>query len=326
MEAEKADVLPIGDHWQFEPKWDGFRCLAFREADELSLRSKSGQPLERYFPDLVASLRMVPAARFVLDGEILIEVDGRLSFEALQMRLHPAASRVRRLALEHPARLMVFDLLMDEEGADLRTRPLRERRAALDAMTPRLTGPAIGISPATHDRNTAQTWLDKLEIGNDGVMAKRLDMPYRAGKRDAMQKVKPLHSVDCVVGGFRYLERQRIVGSLLLGLYDRDGLLDHVGFTSNIPPDRRGSLTSELEALIEPPGFTGNAPGGPSRWSTKRTSEWQPLRPSVVVEVAYDHVSGGRFRHGTNLLRFRPEKAPAQCLMSQIDAPVHLPG
>jgi ATP-dependent DNA ligase len=323
MEAERADQLPAteanGAPWQYEPKWDGFRCLAFREGAELHLRSKSGQPFERYFPDLSEVLQRVEAERFVLDGEILIEVDGRLSFEELQLRLHPAASRVQKLAAAHPARFMVFDLLMDEAGNNLVQQPLTERRAALERLAPRLRDPAISLSPATIDLQQAQSWLDHLPVGNDGVVAKRTDMPYRSGKRDAMQKIKPIHSVDCVVGGFRYLERQHLVGSLLLGLYDAEGKLDHVGFTSTIRPDQRAELTSQLEAMIEPPGFSGNAPGGPSRWSNKRTAEWQPVRPSMVVEVAYDHVTGGRFRHGTTLLRFRPDKAPGQCMMSQIE-------
>ncbi len=319
MEAEAVAAIPAGAAWQYEPKWDGFRCLAFRDGPTIELRSKSGQPLGRYFPDLVAALTEIVARRFVLDGEIVIPIDGRLSFEELQLRLHPAASRVRRLAAAHPARMMLFDLLVDEAGHDLTGRPLAARRAALEALMPRLASPALALSPATENPAEAQSWLDALCTGRDGVVAKRLDFPYRAGHRDGMVKVKRLRSADCVVGGFRYLAARRQVGSLLLGLYDDAGRLDHVGFTSTIAEPERGTLTTRLERLVAPPGFTGRAPGGPSRWSrTGRAADWQPLRPELVVEVRYDHVSGGRFRHGTTLLRWRPDKAPAQCRIEQI--------
>ncbi len=321
MEAEAVATLPDGPGWQYEPKWDGFRCLAFRDGGAVELRSKSGQPLGRYFPDLVAALAAVAAPRFVLDGEIVIPVAGVPSFEELQLRLHPAESRVRRLAAVHPARMMLFDVLADARGRDLTGQPLAARRAALVTLMPDLASPALALSPATTDRAAAQAWLDGLEAGCDGVIGKRLDLPYRGGHRDGMVKVKHLRTADCVVGGFRYLAARRAVGSLLLGLYDAAGRLDHVGFTSTIPASERTALTARLEQHIGPPGFTGRAPGGPSRWSrTGRAADWQKLRPALVVEVRYDHVSGGRFRHGTTLLRWRPDKAPAQCRIEQITA------
>ncbi len=318
MEAETAASLPVGTDWQFEPKWDGFRCLAFRDGESVELRSKSGQPLGRYFPDLVAALAAVGPERFVLDGEIVIPIGEATSFEELQLRLHPAASRVRTLAAAHPARLMVFDLLVDSEGQDWSARPLVQRRPALEAFVAGLGHPAIHLSPCTQDAAVAHAWLDDLPPGQDGVMCKRLEAPYRAGVRDAMVKLKRIRSADCVVGGFRYLQKAPLVGSLLLGLYDAEGRLDHVGFTSTIARDAREALTAQLRPLEQPPGFTGRAPGGPSRWSNGRSTDWHPLRPDLVVEVQYDQVSADRFRHGTTLLRFRPDKAPAQCLLTQI--------
>jgi ATP-dependent DNA ligase len=321
MEAESVAEIPLGPKWQYEPKWDGFRCLAFRDGDEIELRSKSGQPLGRYFPDLVAALREVDAKRFILDGEIVIPIDGIPSFEELQLRLHPAASRVQKLAAAHPAMLELFDILADPRGHDLTGRTLRERRAALEAVMPELAHPALTLSPRTGDPKRAQAWLDERGTGRDGVMAKRLDMPYRSGHRDAMVKIKRIRSADCVVGGYRHLKDQTVVGSLLLGLYDADGKLDHVGFTATIKREERSALTQKLEALAGPSAFTGRAPGGPSRWSNGKTTAWHPIRPELVVEVEYDHVSGGRFRHGTSLLRFRPDKAPSQCLLTQILPP-----
>jgi ATP-dependent DNA ligase len=318
MEAESQPAIPEGADWQYEPKWDGFRCLAFRDGDKLELRSKSGQPLGRYFPDVVAALHAVAAKTFVLDGELVILVDGAPSFEELQLRLHPAASRVAKLAAAHPASYRVFDLLVDERGHDLTGRPLAERRAALERLMPQLASPALALSPATRDLAVVRRWLESLQAGQDGVVAKQADLPYRSGLRDGMVKVKRLRTADCVVGGFRYLKNRRAVGSLLLGLYDDAGLLDHVGFTATIPEQERGALTQRLEQLVGGPGFTGRAPGGPSRWSTEKSADWRPLEPVLVVEVQYDHVSGGRFRHGTTLLRFRPDKAPAQCRLEQI--------
>jgi ATP-dependent DNA ligase len=318
MEARSVDALPQGEGWQYEPKWDGFRCLAFRDGDAVDLRSKSAQPLARYFPDLVAVLKALPARRFVLDGEIVVPVDGALSFEELQLRLHPAASRVAKLAAAHPCRYIVFDLLAAPDGKDLTARSLAERRAALERFIAEAAPDpaALALSPATTDAEAAQRWRD--EVGLDGIMAKRRDPPYAAGERGAMVKHKRQRTADCVVGGFRYGSKSRLVGSLLLGLYDAAGKLNHVGFTSSLAAVDKPSVTRRLEALAGGPGFTGKAPGGPSRWSTARSAEWQPVKPRLVVEICYDHVSGGRFRHGTRFLRWRPDKAPGQCRMEQI--------
>jgi ATP-dependent DNA ligase len=320
MEARLVDEIPGGPGWQYEPKWDGFRCLAFRDGDHVELQSKNGQPLARYFPEVIEHLSALPARSFVLDGEIVIPVDGRLSFDDLLQRIHPAASRVERLSRERPAVLIVFDLLVDASGKALIGRPLRERRQRLEAFAARtLAGrDDIRLSPATEDRAQARSWLDMAGGTLDGIVAKRLDLPYQTGERTGMQKVKRRRTVDCVVGGFRHASGSRVVGSLLLGLYDADGLLHHVGFTSGFPAATRTTLLAKLSPLIKPPGFTGRAPGGPSRWSTERSAEWQPLAPKLVVEVSYDHFTGDRFRHATRFLRWRPDKAPRQCTLDQV--------
>ena len=316
MEAKSVDDLPDGEGWRFEPKWDGFRCLAYRDGDAVELRSKSGKPLGRYFPEMVEMVRTMKADRFVLDGELIIPVGGILSFDALQLRLHPAESRIRRLAAETPAQLMLFDCLETEKGS-LIEQPLAERRNALEALHRGETAAALKLSAFTEERAVALAWLDTAGGALDGVVAKRSDGRYLPGER-AMLKIKQMRTADCVVGGFRYATGKREVGSLLLGLYDDAGKLDHVGFTSSIPAAERAALTRRLEALIEPPGFTGNAPGGPSRWSTERSADWEPLRPELVAEVRYDHVTGDRFRHGTKFLRWRPDKAPGQCRKDQL--------
>ena len=320
MEAKLAEALPDGGGWQFEPKWDGFRCVVFRNGDEVELQSKSGKPLARYFPEIVEAALAMAADRFVVDGELVIPLGGALSFDALQMRLHPAATRIAKLSRETPAQLMLFDCLADTDGADLRPKPLAERRATLERIVAQGAPDSILLSPATDHPETAQAWLDRAGTALDGVIAKRRDGPYVSGER-AMIKVKQLKTADCVIGGFRYGTGSREVASLLLGLYDEQGLLNHVGFTSSIPAADRPELTRRLEALIEPPGFTGDSPGGPSRWSTERSGEWQPLRPELVAEVRYDHVTGRRFRHGTRFLRWRPDKAPKQCRYDQIEPP-----
>jgi ATP-dependent DNA ligase len=324
MEARSEQALPVEpDKWQYEPKWDGFRCLAFKEGEAAELRAKSGKPLGRFFPEVLALLEELPFERFVVDGELVIEIEGKLSFDALQMRLHPAESRIRKLAAETPSRLVLFDMLMSPDGADLTRAPLAERRRALETFVKRATRKGrLVITPATRDPHEAEGWLQGY-AGTDGVVAKRLDRPYESGER-AMVKVKQLRTADCVVGGFRYESHSRKVGSLLLGLYDAQGRLDHVGFTSTIARGERDALTRRLEALREPPGFTGRAPGGPSRWSTERSGEWEPVRPELVVEVRFDHVTGDRFRHGAKLLRWRPDKAPRQCTMEQIALPAKL--
>jgi len=316
MEAKLVEQVPGESGWQYEPKWDGFRCIALRDGDEVMLQSKAGKPLGRYFPEIEAMVRALPETRFALDGELVIPIKGCLSFEALQMRLHPAESRVRKLAADTPARLILFDCLAigDERLADS---PLSARRAALEAFQARCTSDGPLLSPCTSEPEQAARWLAGAGGDLDGIVAKRLDEPYRSGER-AMFKVKTLRTADCVVGGFRYAAKEKVVGSLLLGLYDEAGRLNHVGFTSAIPAVEKTALTRRLEALVAPPGFTGNAPGGPSRWNGERSSEWCPLRPELVAEVRYDHVTANRFRHGTKFLRWRPDKAPSQCLMEQL--------
>jgi ATP-dependent DNA ligase len=323
MEARSAESLPNEPGaWQFEPKWDGFRCLAFKQAGAVELKGKSGTSLSRFFPEVVKTLSDVPFDRFVVDGELVIELNGRITFDALQARLHPAASRIHRLSQETPARLILFDMLVGPDGSRLAALPLTERRSALEAFGEKasIAGKLI-VTPCTRDLAQATQWLNDFDRdGRDGVVAKRLSGHYQSGER-AMIKVKRLRTADCVVGGFRYLRGSHVVGSLLLGLYNAQGLLDHVGFTSTIADDEREALTQRLRALQAPPGFTGRAPGGPSRWSTERSGEWEPLKPELVVEVRYDHVTSERFRHGTRLLRFRPDKPPRQCLIDQIVAP-----
>jgi ATP-dependent DNA ligase len=316
MEALLATELPDGDGWQFEPKWDGFRCLARRDGDEVTLTSKSGKPLARYFPEVADILRRTRAKRFLLDGELIIPVGDALSFDALQLRLHPAESRVRKLSKETPAELMLFDLL-ELDGKSLAAQPLAERREQLEQFFHKNATPGLELSPITCDRSVALGWLERSGGALDGVIAKRRAQDYRSGER-AMIKVKQQRTADCVVGGFRYAEKKKVVGSLLLGLYDDAGLLHHVGFTSAIPAKDREALTGKLEKLIEPPGFTGSAPGGPSRWNTERTTQWHPLKPVLVVEVKYDQVTGERFRHGTGFIRWRPDKNPRQCTFDQL--------
>ena len=316
MEAQLAAELPEGEGWQYEPKWDGFRCIARRDGDKVELISRSGKPLGRYFPEVLEILGKAKEKRFVLDGELIIPLDDRLDFEALQMRLHPAESRVRKLAKETPALLMLFDVL--EVGTkSFDEQPLSKRRKALERFYKVNAVDGLLLSPATTDRDVALGWLKRSGGALDGVVAKRLDQPYRFGER-AMVKVKQLRTADCVVGGFRYAAKTREVGSLLLGLYDDMGMLHHVGFTSALSAKERPALTKKLEALVEAPGFTGNAPGGPSRWATERSMAWEPLKPDLVVEVRYDQVTGRRFRHGTALRRWRPDKAPKMCTFEQL--------
>jgi ATP-dependent DNA ligase len=320
MEALLVNEFPAGKEWGYEPKWDGFRCLAFRDGKEVELQSKSGQSLTRYFPEIVAAVLGIKAKRFVLDGELVIPVKGGLSFDDLLQRIHPAASRVQKLSRETPARYVVFDFLVDDGGKPVFEDPLNKRRKKLEAFAKKFLAQncIIELSPKTDNISVARKWLTAPGAKLDGVIAKRLDLPYRSGERDGMQKVKKLRTADCVVGGFRYASKGKIVGSLLLGLYDENGLLHHVGYTSSFNEAQKKELTKELEPLVEAPGFTGNKPGGPSRWSTKKTSEWEPLATQLVAEVQYDHFTGGRFRHGTRFLRWRPDKKPGQCGFDQI--------
>ena len=319
MEARPATELPAGAEWQYEPKWDGFRCLAFRDAERVDLQSKSGKPLTRYFPELIAALKALKSNKFVLDGEIVIPVGGSLSFDDLLMRIHPAASRILKLSQQSPCVFIVFDLLVDEKGRSLANLPLRDRRKALQAFVHKYLDEdgTIRLSPTTDDIAIARKWF-RMGVGLDGIMAKRVDLPYQPGERTGMQKIKKQRTADCVVGGFRYLEKKPLVGSLLLGLYNDKGLLDHVGFCSSIHDEDRPALTKKLKAMIKPPGFTGKTPGGLSRWSTKHSMEWEPLNNKLVLEVQFDHFTGGRFRHGTRFLRWRPEKSPRQCTMTQV--------
>jgi ATP-dependent DNA ligase len=323
MEAKSVGTLPKDGQWQFEPKWDGFRCLIFKGNGEVELRAKSGKSLSRYFPEILTALQDAKADNFVLDGELTVPVGDTLSFAALQARIHPAESRIRKLSSETPALLILFDCLAAEPEGSLLNDPLTRRRAALERIADQL-GHAhrTRLSPFTHQSEKAQRWLDDTSGGLDGVVVKPVDAAYACGER-TMLKVKRLRSADCVVGGFRYGKDSHQVGSLLLGLYNAEGKLDHVGFTSAIADADRAALTEKLQTLIEAPGFTGNAPGGPSRWSNTRSADWQPLRPELVVEVRYDQVTGGRFRHGTMLLRWRPDKAPAQCTTDQLQQELH---
>jgi len=319
MEALSVDEIPEGIDWQYEPKWDGFRCLIFRDGAKVDLQSKSGRSLTRYFPELVAAVAALRPKRFVLDGEIVVPHGQAFSFDDLLQRIHPAASRVQRLAVETPALLIVFDLLLTDSEI-LAKDPLTVRRKLLEGFAHKyLRGhKSIRLSPATSRIADAKKWLKQVGATLDGIIAKRRDLPYESGTRHGMQKIKNFRSADCVVGGFRYNEGKKTVGSLLLGLYDDRGLLNHIGFTSSLKSEEKKALTRRLEKLIAPPGFTGDKPGGPSRWSTKRSAQWQPLKPKLVVEVCYDHFSEGRFRHGTRLLRWRPDKTPRQCTMDQL--------
>ena len=345
MDALLVSEIPAGENWEYEPKWDGFRCLAFRDGKKVELQSKSGQPLGRYFPEIVEALLKLKAAKFVLDGELVILAGSAgvspatrgqalgFSFDDLLQRIHPAVSRVAKLSQQTPAHFVVFDLLVDDAGKPIYELPLSKRRERLESFAKKYLAKnqSIELSPKTRNITLARKWLSTTGIKLDGVIAKRLDLPYRSGERDGMQKVKRVRTADCVVGGFRYASKgkaatpsglpawgPRVVGSLLLGLYDDSGLLHHVGYTSSFNETEKKELTKKLEPLITPPGFTGNKPGGPSRWSTKKTSEWEPLQTKLVVEVQFDHFTGGRFRHGTKFLRWRPDKKPKQCGFTQL--------
>jgi ATP-dependent DNA ligase len=317
MLAKIAAEIPRDGNFLFEPKWDGFRAIVFRDKDSVFIQSRDLRPLDRYFPELHAiCLEQLPAG-VVVDGEIVMPTPHGLDFGGLQMRLHPAASRVEKLAKATPAAFVAFDLLA-ADGKSLMNEPQEARRASLEKLFKKIHTP-LYLTPMTRDRALAVDWLNRFEgAGLDGVVAKPATATYQPGKR-AMFKIKHSRTADCVVAGFRWHKSGKgAVGSLLLGLYDDEGLLEHIGFTSNIPRDEKPALTRKLEKLIAPPGFTGGKPGGPSRWSTERSAEWVPLKPKLVVEVCYDHFSGERFRHGTRLLRWRPDKAPAQCTMEQV--------
>jgi ATP-dependent DNA ligase len=318
MEAKRADAVPIGDRWLFEPKWDGFRAIVFRDGDDVAIQSKAGQPLARYFPEVVEAVRSLRVKQFVLDGEIVMPIEGRLSFDHLLLRMHPAESRVRKLAAETPAHYYAFDMLALKTKL-LAKMPIEHRREKLETFFENVDHELLHLSPATIDRKLAVQWFEKFgSLGLDGVMAKRLGEPYHSGDRDGMVKVKHLKTADCVVGGFRYGEGTKSVGSLLLGLYDDEGRLVHIGHTSSIKKADRHALTKRLEALRGTNPFEVRVPGGPSRWASERSGVWEPVRPKLVCEVEYDYFSQGRFRHGSKFLRWRPDKAPKQCTMEQV--------
>ncbi|MEX2583623.1 MAG: ATP-dependent DNA ligase [Gemmatimonadota bacterium] len=307
--------------WIYEPKWDGFRCLAFRDGGNVELRSKSGKPLGRYFPDVVDAVLQLGPERFVLDGEVVIPAGDALSFDDLLMRIHPAASRVKKLAASHPATFIAFDLLVDDQGRDLTGEPLIERRRALDDFgAGHVDGiDRVSVSPFTDSLKKARKWLVAGRGGLDGVMAKRAELPYQAGNRNGMVKVKRLRTAECVVGGFRWAKSGKQIGSLLLGLYGEDGFLHHVGFCSAFNAATRKEATALVTPLKGGEGFTGRAPQTKSRWRKEGSGEWEPVKPELVVELQYDHFTGGRFRHGTRFLRWRPDKPPEACSMEQVE-------
>jgi ATP-dependent DNA ligase len=317
METRQVAGIPRGEEWTYEPKWDGFRCLAFRDGSAVELQSKSGETLTRYFPEIVEALKAARTQKFVTDGELLISSGEASDFDALLQRIHPAESRVRRLARETPATYVLFDLLA-ENRSELFAETLRARRKRLEAFVERnfVGNETVRISPATPDAALAQRWLEGSLARLDGVIAKR-DVPYAFGTRDAVVKVKRSYTADCVVGGFR-TAADGSIASLLLGLYDDDGLLNHVGFVGSMSAAQRRRAGELLKPIVEPPGFTGAAPGGPSRWRRGKEAAWSPVRPQIVVEIAFDHVTGHRFRHATRLLRWRADKAPRQCTMEQL--------
>ena len=332
MLAKLAHELPEGAGWLFEPKWDGFRAIVFRDGDRVYLQSRDLKPLGRYFPELLAPLQAALPERCVVDGEIVIATDEGLDFDALQMRLHPAASRVAKLAAETPSSFVAFDLLA-EGDADLRARPQAERRRRLEAALGR-AGERVHLTPCTRDRTVAGDWFHRFEgAGLDGVVAKHEGATYQSGKR-VMIKVKHTRTADCVVGGFRWHKTGpgQLVGSLLLGLYDDAGNLHHVGFTSSFTAVARRQLAMELEplrrgALDEHPWRDwGGAdeggvrmPGAASRWSQGKDLSWEPIRVERVCEVAYDHLQGDRFRHAATFLRWRPDKPPTGCRYDQLE-------
>lgn len=321
MEARVAETIPRDAGWQYEPKWDGFRCLAFRDGEDVRLQSKSGRPLERYFPEVVANLRSLCESRFVLDGELVVPVGDALSFDDLLQRIHPAASRVAKLAHERPATLLVFDLLAHGDDT-LLARPLRERRTALEAFAARTLGrePSdVRLSPATTSLAQVDAWYSRVGGALDGVVAKRTDAPYRAGARDAVVKIKARRTADCVVGGYRIGESGGL-GSLLLGLYDDRGVLAYVGHTSGYSAADKRAIFERLQRYRSDASFARNVPGGPSRWNRGADAAWQPVAPEIVLEVIYDQVTGERFRHGTRPVRLRPDKAPRACTLDQIVA------
>ena len=335
MEAQNVETLPEGEKWQYEPKWDGFRCLVFRDGDEVQLQSKAGQPLARYFPEIVEAVLSLAPKKFVLDGELVIPIDGTLSFDDMLQRIHPAASRIKTLSEKTPATLVVFDLLVDDEVNLLTDQTLAERRPRLEKFAKQFfTNAALVLSPVTTDAATAQSWFAMSGGGLDGLVAKRLDCKYMSGERTGMKKMKALRTVDCVVGGFRYASKGRVIGSLLLGLYDDDGELQHIGVSARFTATRRAELWQELQPLVcdiadHPWGrwnefLTANpdrVPGTQSRWSAGKDLGFTALRPERVLEVKYDHMEGRRFRHTAHYKRWRTDRDPESCGYGQLDEP-----
>jgi ATP-dependent DNA ligase len=334
MLARAARALPEGDNLVFEPKWDGFRCIVFRDREEVELGSRNERPLTRYFPELLDPIRDQLPDRTVLDGEIVIATTGGLDFDALLQRIHPADSRIRRLAAETPASFVAFDLLALGDH-DARPLPLADRRRLLVEVMADVR-PPLHLTPATTDRAIALDWFSRFEgAGLDGVVAKPLDLPYRENER-VQVKVKHERTADCVVGGFRWHKSGGVVGSLLLGLYDRSGVLHHVGVAASFTTERRRELVEALapyrDGALEHhpwrawasalPGEAQRMPGATSRWNAKKDLSWEPLRPELVCEVAYDHLQGERFRHATQFRRWRPDRAPESCTYDQLEAAV----
>ena len=318
MEAFTSSTFPTGPGWQYEPKWDGFRCLIFRNGESVKLQSRSGKWLTRYFPEVVAAVQKLSAQRFVLDSELIIVKDNELNFDLLLQRLHPAASRIKKLSVEIPARAVVFDLLAAGRDVHLK-QPLQKRRQVLTkfARANFKNKSGFTLSPATQKYAETKKWLARAGSALDGLIAKRLDEPYHVGERGGMQKLKFKKTADCIVGGFR-LGKRKGVASLLLGLYDKKGLLHHIGFTSSISNEDRAALTKKLKALKTSSSFTGAAPGGPSRWNSGKENKWFAVKPNLVCEVEYDHFTRDRFRHGTKFLRWRPDKPPKKCGFAQV--------
>lgn len=319
MEAEPAEALPTGAGWQYEPKWDGFRCLAFRDGRTVVLQAKNGEPLTRYFPELVMAVAALPQQRFALDGEVVVFAEGgRISYDDLSQRIHPSARRVAQLSAKSPATYLVFDLLA-EEDASLVELPLSDRRKRLEKF---FKGQDIGglhLSPATARRTEALSWLKELAgAGLDGLIAKRKDEPYHVGERAGMVKIKTEHTCDCVVGGFRR-NGDGAPTTLLLGLYDDEGLLHFVGATDPLPTEARQTLAQLAPPLVEPPGFTGRGPGPEGR--VAKTRDFEPLKPAIVAEVRFDRFGGDRFRATPHFVRFRPDKKPRQCTFDQVRPP-----
>jgi ATP-dependent DNA ligase len=335
MLAKATSGLPTAEGLLFEPKWDGFRCIVFRDGNEIELGSRNERPLTRYFPELLDPVRAQLPQRCVLDGEIVIATDDGLDFEALLQRIHPAASRVKLLAEQTPASFVAFDALALDDD-DLRALPFAERRSRLEATLAGAT-PPIHLTPLTGDRDVATDWFKRFEgAGLDGVVAKRADQPYRENER-VMMKIKHERTADCVVAGFRWHKHGGIIGSLLLGLYDDEGTLHHVGVTAAFTMMRRRELVDELapyrdDALSDHPWAEWataeresegkRMPGATSRWNAGRDLAWEPLRPELVVEVAFDHLQGTRFRHATHFRRWRPDRDPRTCTYAQLETVV----